>query len=207
MRTWFCLVALVAAGAAHAQQKDVPGYDLSQTIGTPEAQLAEMVELYDTICLKTFPDDKAVGEKLLARGATPMTDAMVKVHLHADPGMGWVLQGKTALFRITIELPAYHACAVRTVIRADFDDMVPYRKIIEEHEQSWPSVTRIREMSRVDGPVHSIIGGEAARLPDGNTESLIVASDRIEDPTLRKNNPGIDLRFVRQIIAPAHGAI
>lgn len=204
MRTWLCLVALLAADAVQAQPAENP-YDLSQTVGTPEAQLAEMVELYDSICLKTFPDDKAVEQKLLARGATPMTEAMVKTHLHDDPGIGWILQGKTARFRVTIELPAYHACTVRTTIRDDFTDMVPYRRAVEEHEQSWDSVKKIRTLDGVTGTIRSILTGETTRLPDGAVETLMVVSGRVEDPVSRKVNPGIEFRFVRQIVAPTHG--
>ena len=36
----------------------------------PAAQLAELIEIYDSVCLRAFPNDGAVARTMEARGAT-----------------------------------------------------------------------------------------------------------------------------------------
>src|SRR3954464_13443481 len=106
------MLAAVMPAAAAAQ------YETPATPPEPAAQLAEMIELYDAVCLRAFPDDEAAARAMAARGATPMTDAEVRAILRDDPGRGWNVAGRTARFRLTIEGPPFHACGVRTMAAA-----------------------------------------------------------------------------------------
>src|SRR5690349_19136484 len=104
------LVATMLAalpGAAAAQ------YETPVNPPEPAAQLAELIDIYDSVCLRAFPDDAAAARALAALGASAMQGGEVRIYLHDDPGRGWNLRGRTGLFRVTIEAPPFHACGVR----------------------------------------------------------------------------------------------
>ncbi|MDB5693166.1 MAG: hypothetical protein JWO81_2229, partial [Alphaproteobacteria bacterium] len=85
------LAVLLLPGSAGAApltyHRPVPAPDAA-------AQLAEMVALFDEICLKAFPDDAAVARAMAERHATAMIPADVRVYLHEDPGVGWEIVGR-----------------------------------------------------------------------------------------------------------------
>ena len=90
----------------------------------PAAQLAEMVALYDAVCLRAFPDDAAAARAVARYRASPLSREDVRRFLHDDPGLGWQIAGQTGRFHVTIEqAPPYHTCAVRTMTAAGFADM------------------------------------------------------------------------------------
>ena len=180
-----------APGAAAAQ------YETPANPAEPAAQLAELIALYDTLCLRAFPDDAAVARAATEHGATAMTSAEVPIYLHEDPGRGWNLRGRTGLFHITVEAPPFHACGIRTMTAAGFPDMAPYRALADRFEAGggytiFPSVTRDVGNVRVSG------GGE--RRTDGDrAESLMVIlstpADKARDPA----HSAVEVRFVHQI--------
>jgi len=81
----------------------------------------ELIRVFDDMCLQSFPDDGAVAAKAQAAGYAPLTDAQLKVFLHSDPGRGWDVRVKDEVMALTIELPPFHSCAVRTMLPADPD--------------------------------------------------------------------------------------
>ncbi|MES1202570.1 MAG: hypothetical protein ABUS57_14100, partial [Pseudomonadota bacterium] len=70
-------------------QSGASNYSLPQTSAAPDAQLAEMLSLYEEICLRNFPDDAAVETAMSARHATTLSPREVRIYLHDDPGEGW----------------------------------------------------------------------------------------------------------------------
>jgi hypothetical protein len=189
------LLPPASAGAASLTYKrPVPAPD-------PAAQLAEMVALFDQICLKAFPDEAAVARAMAARRATAMTAAEVKVYLHEDPGAGWDIAGRSAPFALTVEAPPFHACGVRTTAVAPFADMGPYRRLADGFEAG-------RQVQRI-GPVNGTIGnvdtsgsGDMWKRPDGKDEALLVF---IATPVARLRAQGEDavqIRFVHQLVDP-----
>ena len=62
------LVAAIPAAAAAQYETPVNPPD-------PAAQLAELIEIYDSVCLRAFPSDDAVARTMAARGASAMGDA------------------------------------------------------------------------------------------------------------------------------------
>jgi hypothetical protein len=166
----------------------------------PAAQLAELVEIYDTVCLRAFPDDAAVTRAMAARGAVPMGDAEVRIYLHDDPGRGWNLAGRTARFRLTVEAPPFHACGVRTMTAAGFPDMAPYRALADRFETGggW----RGFGPQRMDvGNVHSTGAGEQ-REGRGGTEALMVFLSTPTDKTRDAAHSAVEVRFVHQFSPP-----
>src|ERR1043165_9182807 len=109
-------------------------YETPVNPAEPAAQLAELIGLYDSVCLRAFPDDAAVAGTVEAQGGTPMSTAEARIYLHDDPGRGWNLTGRTGTFRITVEAPPFHACGVRTMTAAGFPDMAPYRALADRFE-------------------------------------------------------------------------
>src|SRR5690242_17540426 len=72
--------------------------------------LSLMTTLYDEVCLKAFPDDKAVEAEMEKHDATELTREEMKATFGNDPGRAWVLQEGGSVW---LEFPPYHACSVR----------------------------------------------------------------------------------------------
>lgn len=190
-RLALALAALAAPAAAAAQ------YEVPANPPDPAVQLAELIEVYDNVCLRAFPNDEAAARALAARGASAMQGDEVRIYLHDDPGRGWNLRGRTGLFRVTIEAPPFHACGVRTMTAAGFPDMAPYRALADRFEagggyQSFPPVTRDVDNIRVSG------GGER-RVAGGRAESLMVILSTPADKDRDPAHSAIEVRFVHQI--------
>jgi hypothetical protein len=62
----------------------------------PAAQLAEMVALYDQVCLRAFPDDGAAARAVSRYRATRLSSDEIRPLLHDDPGIGWRIAGRPA---------------------------------------------------------------------------------------------------------------
>jgi hypothetical protein len=163
----------------------------------PAAQLAELIEIYDSACLHAFPDDGAVAQAMTARGATAMSAGEVRSILRDDPGRGWNIAGRTARFRLTLEAPPYHACGVRTMTAAGFPDMAPYRALADRFEagDGWQ---RFGPQAMDVDNVHSVAAGEQ-RGVRGGTEALMAFVNTPDEKTRDAAHSAIEVRFVHQI--------
>ena len=98
-----------------------------------ELRLARMTALYEQVCLRSFPDDKAVEIIMRARNAREPTPEEVKVTMRDDPARGWDLgDGGATLW---IEFPPYHACSVRWSAPR-VGDLAAYRAIADDYERA-----------------------------------------------------------------------
>ena len=192
-----CLAAILAAAtpvAAAAQ------YETPVNPPAPEAQLAEMIEIYDSVCLRAFPDDAAVDRAMAARRAVPMSDAEVRILLHDDPGRGWTLAGRTARFQLTIEAPPFHACGLRTLTVAGFPDMAPYRALADRFEAG--GGYRSFDTQSMDvGNVHTTGAGEQRQIRSG-AEALMVFLSTPAGKTRDPARSAVEVRFVHQFAPP-----
>ena len=187
------LAAAMVAGmpAAAAAQYETPANPPE-----PAAQLAEMIEIYDSVCLRAFPDDDAVARAMAERGATPMSDSEVRGILRDDPGRGWNLAGRTARFRLILEAPPYHACGLRTMTAAGFPDVGPYRALANRFEAGgWQNFGP--QAMDLDN-VHSVAAGERHDVR-GGTESLMVFLTTPDDKHRDAAHSAVEVRFVHQI--------
>jgi hypothetical protein len=75
----------------------------------------ELVGLFMGPCLDKFPDDGAVAAYAKAENLTPMTETEIRQLLGSDPGVGWVGKSSTGVYRLTVEEPPYHTCALRAI--------------------------------------------------------------------------------------------
>jgi hypothetical protein len=191
----FASVLLAMVPAAAAAQYETPANPPD-----PAAQLAEMIEIYDSACLRAFPDDAAVARAMATRGGTAMDDAQVRIYLHDDPGRGWNVAGRTARFRLLLEAPPYHACGVRTMTAAAFPDMAPYRALADRFEAGG-GYQSFGPQSMDVGNIHSTAAGERREGGRG-AESLMIflstPADKVRDP----GHSAVEVRFVHQIYAP-----
>lgn len=188
---------------AIGQDRGRDNYDPSSITGTDEEQLQEMTSLYDAVCLKAFPQDGQVEAMMKVRGAVPMTEADVASYLHDDAGVGWVLVGRAATFRVLIEHPPYHACSVRSVTRTGFSGLSAYASLVERELKSWPRHETIAPQSFVVRGVQTEMRGEGRLRGDGQTECLLLGLGRVVDPALASRLTGIEVRFVHQFVIPA----
>lgn len=197
------MAILVAAALAAAPAVAQAPYQAPASPADPTAHLAEMLALYDEICLHAFPDDGAVARDLAARGAIPLSDAELRVFLHDDPGRGWRLRGRTARFDITIEQsPPYHACAVRTMTAAGFPSLQSYQDLADRFEAG-RGYAPINLFERDVGEVHVAGGGEAHHNADGSSESLLVAITTPQERFRAAGNTAVEVRFAHQLYQPA----
>lgn len=199
MKNRAVLWALLLAGSS-AQASD---YSATQvTHADPRAQLAEQLKLYDTLCLKLFPNDAKLETELRNRSARAMTPDEVRLLLHDDPGAGWVLTGRTAVFKVTVEGPPFHACTVRTMTAAGYPDLQPYAHLRDRFEKGGA----FSPTAQLDGTrqgVQTHLEAEHQLLPGGVTESLMMATVQVADPKSRAaGESNVDVRFVHQIVSP-----
>lgn len=193
LKTFVLALALALPGVAAAAQ-----YEMPANPPDPAAQLAEMLTLYDTICLGAFPDDAAVARLVEARSdATRMSRSDVERFLHDDPGIGWHLQGQTGMFELTIEQsPPYHACAIRTMTANGFPDLSTYQALADRFEAG-KGYSPIQPMSMPVGELVTSATGET--LQRGRRgESLLVFSTTPADG--KGSRAAIEMRFVHQIV-------
>jgi hypothetical protein len=174
---------------------------LGQT-ASDDGVLARMAALYDTVCLKAFPNDDAVAAAMTARGAVPLKPREVKIYLHDDPGRGWTLGDGGGSFIVTVEAPPYHACSVRRTTPAGFADLAAYYAVATPYEQTVDGFTKVEPMDMQYGKIGSHAIGEQKVAPDGSAESLFVFSNTPNDPRERaKGNTAVEVRFVHQFMS------
>src|SRR5262249_14206644 len=151
----------------------------------PVAQQAEMVTLFDEVCLKAFPNDAAVAQHLQARHAQQLTPTEVTIYLHEDPGAGWRLAGATAPFVITLEQPPFHTCAIRTLTaQGGFPSLQPYIDLATRYEAG-RSASRQAPVTMNIGNVRTQAMQEDFRAADGGHETLMVFSTEPLKPGAR----------------------
>ena len=63
----------------------------ASTTASPDATNAQMAQLYEEVCLKAFPDDRAVAALMAARGAKELSAEEVRVTMVDDPARAWRL--------------------------------------------------------------------------------------------------------------------
>lgn len=193
MVTWQILAATMLAGQPSPYAPPISSNAV--------AQRDEMIALYDEICLRAFPDDKAAGDAAARHHATPLSQAQVRIYLHEDPGYGWQIDGRTARFNVTIEAPPFHACAIRTMTADGFADLGPYRALANRYEagggyRSMDNLQFTQDNLDVAG------GGERRARPDGGTESLLVILATPTRPHRDRGETGVEVRFTHQFADP-----
>ncbi|WP_442680663.1 hypothetical protein ACSBM8_05555 [Sphingomonas sp. ASY06-1R] len=168
-----------------------------------DPQLARMVALYDEICLKAFPDDKAVEGMMATRSKREFTPAEVKVTMRDDPARGWELEKGVSMW---LEFPPFHACSVRWNAAA-IGNLQAYRTVADAYEWRIGGFQPIDRYEDDQGDIHIRSTGEQRVLPDGTSESLFFFDQHITDPKRRAaGETGVVLRFVHQFaIAPPSG--
>ena len=90
------------------------------------ADVEQMVQLFDGVCLRAFPERGAVDRAVAQAGGVAMRPGQVRAFLHDDPGRGWMLARPEATYVVTIEDPPYRACAVRRMTPSGFPTVAPY---------------------------------------------------------------------------------
>jgi hypothetical protein len=194
MPTFAILMAAALAVAPAAAQAP---YQPPANRADPAAHLAEMLALYDEVCLHVFPDDDAVARNLRARGAVRLSEPQVRIYLRDDPGRGWRLEGRSGRFDLTIEDPPFHACTVRTMTASGFPSLQPYQDLAARFEAG----RGFRPVQRIDGEMENVmmsIGGEQAILPNGSGEALLVAIGTPTDKYRSRGETAVEVRFVHQ---------
>jgi hypothetical protein len=169
---------------------------------SPDAdqRLSRMTALYEQVCLKAFPDDKAVEAIMTAQKARPLTAEEVKVTMRDDPARGWELEGGSA--SVWVEFPPYHACSVRWN-SPDMVDFSEYRAIADRYERAAGSFSAMEPYDADQGEIHVHAVGEQRSLEDGGMESLFIFDQHISDEKRRAaGETGYVLRFVHQIASP-----
>jgi hypothetical protein len=143
---------------------------------------------------------------MAARGpsATAMSPDLVRSYLHADPGVGWMLAGRSALFEITIEAPPFHACGIRTLTASGFPDLSSYRRLADAFEAG-QDVKKFGPQTFTRNNIETTGGGESWHRTDDRDEALLVLMAQLTPPIRVEGRDGVEVRFVHQIAErPAH---
>lgn len=165
-----------------------------------DRRLTEMTAIYEQVCLKAFPDDKAVEALMAKRNARPLTSEEVKVTMRNDPARGWELPGDGAT--VWLEFPPFHACSVRWNT-PQIGDLHGYGAVAERYESATGGFRPIDPYDADQGDIHVHAVGEQRILPDRTSESLFIFDQHITDSKRRAaGETGYVLRFVHQFAAP-----
>lgn len=173
---------------------------VNQDASEADQRLSRMTALYDQVCLRAFPDDKAVAALMTARNARELASDEVKVTMGDDPARAWDLNDGGAT--LWIEFPPYHACSVRWST-SQIGDLRAYRAIAEKYESASGGFHPVDPYDADQGDIHIHAVGEQRKLPDKAFESLYIFSQQISDPKRREaGETGVVLRFVHQFAPP-----
>jgi hypothetical protein len=167
------------------------------------AQLAEMLHLYEDLCLTAFPKDGTIFQKVVAlKGTKPVTGTALDEIFHGDPGLAWIYQGKNGRFTIAVEAPPFHACTIRATA-AGFGETRNYRAVAERYEKNAGGFHDIDLVDRVNGDIRTVLAGERKDKPDGSTDALLILVTTPASDALRQAGyTGVDVRLVHQIAQP-----
>jgi len=167
----------------------------AQQTGEADRAVGRMVALYDEVCLQAFPDDAAVDAVMEAQGARALTPEEVRVTFRNDPGRGWLLDDGDRNIQIMLELPPYHACSVRRTTDGGFGDLTAYEAVTARYKATHPGFATVDDQAMDREGIRIRMSGELRELPDGRTETLYLFDQTHAD------RPGVDIRFVHQIVA------
>jgi hypothetical protein len=165
-----------------------------------DQRLSAMATLYEQVCLKAFPDDKAVETLMKSQDARELTPEEVKVTMRNDPARGWELKDRGAT--VWVEFPPFHACTVRWNA-SQVGALDAYRAVADAYETARKGFEPFDALNADQGAIHIHMVGERRTLPDRSAESLMVIDQRINDPARRATGEtGVSLRFVHQLAPP-----
>lgn len=170
-------------------------------LATSDARLSRMTSLYEQICLKAFPDDKAVEALMTKLSARELTPDEVKVTMRDDPARGWNLE-EDGSASVWLEFPPFHACSVRWNA-PEIGRLDEYRAVADRYEASIGGFRPIDPLDGDQGDIHIHAVGEQRILPNGTSESLFIFDQQITDARRRAaRETGVVLRFVHQFAPP-----
>ena len=200
MRAWLlALAGLVAWPPGGAVAREAVAADVEQ-----------MTQLFDGVCLRAFPDRGAVDRAMAQAGGTAMKPGQVRAYLHDDPGRGWTLARPEATYVVTIEDPPYRACAVRRMTASGFPTVAPYMAAIQGYAAAQrralgaPFSQAIRSADGLD--INASVWPVGV-LPDGSTDGVMLFRTDYHGgyagPLARDaGGVGVEVRFVHQLRAP-----
>jgi hypothetical protein len=110
------LLVLMTAGAA-AQERP-PTLKLAPALNTPLAQ--DLLELFRDICVKQYPNEKAVIALVEKAGGRELPESTVRGALRGDKGRGWIVEAGGDAFLVTLKPAPDRHCAVRATADKPF---------------------------------------------------------------------------------------
>jgi hypothetical protein len=159
-----------------------------------EPAAVELVEMFAGVCLEKFPDDTAVRQFATEKGLAVIPDDRLRAMLGTDPGEGWLQNTARGQYVLTIELPPYHACAIRKSESAAPDFLGPLSPVIA----AWAATQSGARLKQLP-PQTAQVGGLPAQVyqwvldrgPGKQAETLMAI---VTNATSR-----VEVRLVRQI--------
>ena len=172
----------------------------ASTTASPDATNAQMAQLYEEVCLKAFPDDRAVAALMAARGAKELSAEEVRVTMVDDPARAWRLAESDTT--VWLEFPPYHACSVRWHA-PQIGELSAYETIAAKYKSANAGFTRLPPMAADRGDIHIHAVAEQRPLAGKGFESLMVIDQTISNEERRDaGDTGYVIRFVHQFAPP-----
>ena len=162
-----------------------------------EPAAAELIDMFAGVCLGKFPDDAAVQQFAAEQRLGVMSDEIVRQLLGTDPGQGWFQDTARGRYLLTIEMPPYHACAIRKSDSAAPDFLAAFSLLLA----AWAG-TQSGASLKQSPPQNAEVGGYPAQVyrwvldrgPGKPAETLMAL---VTNATNR-----VEVRLVRQIKLP-----
>ena len=162
-----------------------------------EPAAVELIDMFAAVCLGKFPDDAAVRQFAAEKRLVVMPDDSVRQLLGTDPGQGWFQDTARGRYVLTIEMPPYHACAIRKSDSAAPDFLTAFSLLLA----MWAGTQSGASLKQLP-PQDVQIGGSPTRIypwtldrgPGKQAETLMAL---VTNTTNR-----VAVRLVRQIKLP-----
>jgi hypothetical protein len=159
-----------------------------------EPATVELLDVFAAVCLAKFPDDADIRQYAREKQFDVMADERLHRLLGTDPGAGWIQNGVSRQYLLTIEFPPYHTCAIRAV-NAKTADLVPG---FSERIGSWAASQAgaslkgpSRQTASLGGVASEVYLWELDRGPGKSSETLMAVVPSPADVT--------EVRLVRGI--------
>ncbi|HWE76689.1 MAG TPA: hypothetical protein VG328_26220 [Stellaceae bacterium] len=130
----------------------------AQSGAKPDA-IADVLSVFDQICLKRFPVGSTVDAFVAQNRLSPVSDQDLRAMLGTDPGVGFYAPSPPGPYTLTIELPPYHTCA----IRKRFPNQLNVRARFSALLQSWMKTQRGATI-KADPTQTAKVGGVDSRV-------------------------------------------
>jgi len=163
--------------------------------GRADPAADELLDIFAGLCFGRFPDETAVRQYASEKGLAVMPAEQLRHLLGTDPGEGWLQNAAQGQYLVTIEMPPYHACAIRKPVSTSPDIVPAFSRVLGAWAAKQPG-TSLKEdppqTVNIDGLPSQAYVWNLERGAGEQVEALMLIVTKVSDL-------GTEVRLVRSI--------